>query len=106
MHHRIEETYVFPLLAVKMPAFRDTAVGRGDHIEAHRGIHDGLTQYDAYLSEVADSPSSYDGVRLRAIMDGFRDVLFSHLDAEVRDIGAESLQRHGFTLDELRQFPM
>jgi len=39
-------------------------------------------------------------------MDGFKDVLFTHLADEVRDLGAESMYRSGFTLDELKRFPM
>lgn len=39
-------------------------------------------------------------------MDSFHDVLFNHLDLEVKDLGAESMQKHGFTLDELKRFPM
>jgi hypothetical protein len=39
-------------------------------------------------------------------MDTFHDVLFTHLDAEVRDLGADSVYRAGFTLNELESFPM
>lgn len=41
MHHRIEEAYIFPLLAKKMPQFRDGGKEKGAHIIAHRGIHEG-----------------------------------------------------------------
>lgn len=106
MHHRIEEAYIFPLLAKKMPAFRDGAREKGEHIISHRGIHDGLTKYDKYISEAKANPASYDAEKLREIMDGFREVLFTHLEHEVRDLGAESMQKHGFTLAELKRFPM
>lgn len=39
-------------------------------------------------------------------MDSFRDVLFTHLNQEVKDLGAESVYNAGFTLDELARFPM
>lgn len=47
MHHRIEEAYIFPLLAKKNPDFAD--MGRksggksGEHIRKHRLIHKGKT---------------------------------------------------------------
>ncbi|KIO22846.1 hypothetical protein M407DRAFT_78809, partial [Tulasnella calospora MUT 4182] len=37
MHHTIEERNIFPILAQKMPAFREDA----EHIESHKGIHEG-----------------------------------------------------------------
>jgi hemerythrin-like domain-containing protein len=35
MHHTIEERFLFPILAKRMPQFKD------EHIESHKGIHDG-----------------------------------------------------------------
>jgi len=40
MHHRIEEAYIFPLLAKKIPAFADGA-RTGAHINSHHKIHEG-----------------------------------------------------------------
>lgn len=106
MHHRIEEAYIFPLLAKKMPQFKDGGRDKGAHIKAHKGIHDGLERYQAYINKSKADPDSYDGAQLRKIMDSFHDVLFNHLDEEVKDLGAESVQKAGFTLDELKRFPM
>lgn len=106
MHHRIEEAYIFPLLAKKMPQFKDGARDKGAHLEAHKGIHDGLERYQAYISQCKADPDAYDGTKLRGIMDSFHDVLFNHLDTEVEDLGAESVQKAGFTLEELKRFPM
>lgn len=106
MHHRIEEAYIFPLLAKKMPQFKDGGRDKGEHIKAHKGIHDGLERYQAYINQAKADPDGYDGEKLRKIMDSFHDVLFNHLDQEVEDLGAHSVQKAGFTLDELKRFPM
>jgi hypothetical protein len=39
-------------------------------------------------------------------MDGFREILFRHLDEEVRDLGAESMKAAGWTLAEIKKIPM
>lgn len=106
MHHRIEEAYIFPLLAKKMPQFKDGGRDKGAHIRAHKGIHDGLERYQAYINSCKSNPDNYDGEKLRSLMDAFHDVLFNHLDSEVEDLGAESVQKAGFTLEELKRFPM
>ena len=36
-HHMIEERFVFPILAERMPQFK------AEHLESHKGIHDGKT---------------------------------------------------------------
>ncbi|WVF72681.1 hypothetical protein IAT40_007499 [Kwoniella sp. CBS 6097] len=105
MHHRIE-TYIFPVLAKKMPQFAHGKRESGEHLKKHKGIHDGLEKYDQFLRDSLEDASHYDAKKLRTIMDGFRDVLFSHLDEEVKDLGAESMKAAGWTLDELRRIPM
>nr|XP_031860142.1 uncharacterized protein CI109_004507 [Kwoniella shandongensis]KAA5527214.1 hypothetical protein CI109_004507 [Kwoniella shandongensis] len=106
MHHRIEETYIFPVLAKKMPQFKQGGRESGEHLKKHKKIHDGIDKYDKYLKEGLANPSKYDAAELRAILDGFREVLFSHLDEEVKDLGAESMKAAGWTLDEIRRVPM
>ncbi|BEJ12654.1 hypothetical protein CspHIS471_0211140 [Cutaneotrichosporon sp. HIS471] len=105
MHHRIEEAYFFPMLAKKLPQF-STSRGGAEHVASHRAIHRGLDKYDAVLERARRDPDGYDGKELREVMDGFREVLFNHLEEEVRDLGAESVYAAGFTLDELARFPM
>ena len=41
MHHRIEEAYIFPVLARKMPQFKAGAREAGEHLKSHKAIHDG-----------------------------------------------------------------
>ncbi|WVW85747.1 hypothetical protein I302_107785 [Kwoniella bestiolae CBS 10118] len=105
MHHRIE-TYIFPVLAKKMPQFKEGARESGEHLKKHKGIHDGLEKYDAFLRNSLENQSEYNPGKLREIMDGFKEVLFTHLDEEVKDLGAESMKKAGWTLDELRRIPM
>lgn len=123
-HHSLEENYIFPALAKKMP---EKFGAHGLEKEQHKHIHDGecrraqvepavsptplannsgLESYEGYIHYSRSHPEKYDGKKLRAIMDKFRDVLYAHLDDEVRDLGAEALQKAGFTLDELRRVPM
>lgn len=66
----------------------------------------GLERYEKVLSEVKADPKSYSPDKLRSSLDSFRTVLFDHLRDEVHDLGAESVFSHGFTLNELRRFPM
>ena len=37
MHHMVEERHIFPLLAKRMPAFKNDE----QHIKSHHGIHEG-----------------------------------------------------------------
>jgi hypothetical protein len=98
MHHTIEERFIFPTLALRMPQFK------GEHLESHKGIHDGelanpekplcavipylfdagLDQLDALLTRYKSNPSSYSPTDMRACLDSWREVLFRHLDEEVR----------------------
>ncbi|KLT39272.1 hypothetical protein CC85DRAFT_251433 [Cutaneotrichosporon oleaginosum] len=106
LHHRIEEAYIFPMLAKKLPQFKAGGKGSDAHVAMHRAIHDGLERYDAVLAKAKRDPDGFDGAELRAVMDSFRGVLFHHLDEEVKDLGAESVIAAGFTLDELARFPL
>ena len=74
----------------------------GEHLESHKGIHDGeielprvnstlpltsfgvgLDRLEALLNKWYTEPSTYSPEELRACLDSFRQVLFDHLDAEV-----------------------
>lgn len=70
-----EETYIFPILAKKMPQFGKNHKASGEHLKSHNAIHNGLDRYEAYLKEAMAGPE-YDGAKLREIMDGFKEVLF------------------------------
>jgi hypothetical protein len=42
---------------------------------------------------------------MRACLDGFREVLFTHLDEEVNDLRGENMKKY-WTLEELEAIPM
>ncbi|KAF7315619.1 Hemerythrin domain-containing protein [Mycena indigotica] len=103
MHHTIEERHIFPILATKMPQF-STETDDG-HLESHRGIHQGLDQLATLVSKFKKEPSTYSPDEMRACLDGFREVLFRHLDQEVSDLQGENMKKY-WTLKELDLIPI
>ncbi|KAK4048242.1 hypothetical protein OIV83_004947 [Microbotryomycetes sp. JL201] len=99
MHHNIEERYIFPILAKKMPEFDAT------HPDEHKEIHAGMDRTEAYIKRVEKSPSLFSASEMRDILSSWGFVLFHHLDAEVASLKADNLRRY-WTLDEVRRLPM
>ncbi|KAF8609000.1 hypothetical protein BDV93DRAFT_519027 [Ceratobasidium sp. AG-I] len=78
-HHGIEEAYVFPVLAQRMPSFAN-----GErHKNAHKVIHAGLDKLEKLASSWEEEPSTFSPAILRACLDEFRTPLFTHLEEEV-----------------------
>ncbi|KAK7057131.1 hemerythrin HHE cation binding domain-containing protein [Favolaschia claudopus] len=103
MHHTIEEKHIFPILAKKMPEFAlETEHG---HIESHKKIHDGLDELATLVYKFKKEPTTYSPTEMRACLDGFREVLFAHLDEEVSDLQGENMKKY-WTLEELEAIPM
>ncbi|KIJ50408.1 hypothetical protein M422DRAFT_224736 [Sphaerobolus stellatus SS14] len=100
-HHHIEETYIFPVLAKKMPTFQDD----DQHKTSHKKIHDGLDALAALITRFRQEPNTYSPVELRSCLDGFREPLMTHLDEEVHDLRAENMRKY-WTLEEMSQIPM
>ncbi|CAK5281531.1 unnamed protein product [Mycena citricolor] len=103
MHHTIEEAHIFPILATKMPQFSTET--EHAHIDSHKGIHDGLEALGELVQKYKAEPSSYSPSELRACLDGFRDVMFNHLDEEVNDLRGDNMKKY-WTLEELDLIPM
>ncbi|EDR08837.1 uncharacterized protein LACBIDRAFT_249253, partial [Laccaria bicolor S238N-H82] len=103
MHHTIEEQHLFPILAQKMPQFAKDKDGA--HLSSHKGIHDGLEKLSSLLAKWRKSPSTYSPSEMRNCLDGFREVLFRHLDEEVSNLRGENLKKY-FTLEEVERFPV
>ncbi|KAM0789320.1 hypothetical protein ACM66B_000157 [Microbotryomycetes sp. NB124-2] len=99
MHHNIEETYIFPILAKKMPEFGAT------HPEEHKQIHAGMNRTEAYVKKVEKSPSTFSASEMKEVLASWGPVLFQHLDAEVASLKCDNLRRY-WTLDEVRRLPM
>lgn len=96
MHHTIEERYVFPELAVKMPLFRQR-----DHLLGqHAQIHVGLEEFEKYLAKCRSGETELRMGEMKQMMDGFGKVLWTHLDDEVEQLGAENMRKF-WTKDEM-----
>lgn len=99
MHHGIEETYVFPRLAVRMPKFRKEL----ELLTQHKQIHAGVDRLEAYLDGCLDGTRELRLDELGEILDSFGDVLWEHLDEEVKELGAENMRKY-WSLKEIREF--
>jgi len=106
-HHDIEESYLYPILARKMPSFRQARDGHVDCelVQQHRAIHEGMDVFEAYLRACRNGETEFEMVVLKAKMDAWGDVLFKHLDEEVKELGAENMRKY-WTLEEVRAIPV
>ncbi|OBR13499.1 hemerythrin HHE cation binding domain-containing protein [Colletotrichum higginsianum IMI 349063] len=101
-HHGIEETYVFPMLARRMPEFR---AGRAELLRQHKEIHRGLDGFEEYLGRCRSRETELELAVLKEKMDSWGGVLWTHLDQEVKTLGAENMRRY-WTMEEVRNMPM
>ncbi|KAK5199494.1 hypothetical protein LTR92_000033 [Exophiala xenobiotica] len=89
VHHTIEERHVFPELAERMPLFREN-----DHLIAqHEMIHEGLVKMENYLDACRTGERELRLAELKEVMDSFGEVLWTHLDDEVAQLGAENMRK-------------
>ncbi|KAL2004808.1 hypothetical protein VTN00DRAFT_3081 [Thermoascus crustaceus] len=107
VHHSIEEEYIFPELATKMPEFRP---GNSSLLAQHEQIHEGMDRMEAYLrrclrGKIGEEDQELRLEEVKRLMDGFGEVLWRHLDEEVRTLGAENMRRY-WTLEEMRRLPI
>ncbi|ELU42723.1 hypothetical protein AG1IA_03248 [Rhizoctonia solani AG-1 IA] len=103
-HHSIEEVYVFPVLAQKMPNFADNE----RHKNSHKVIHSGAIGLDKLKDLVAGwkaEPTTFSPGTLRSCLDEFKTPLFKHLSEEVRDLSGENLKKY-YTLEEVDRLPI
>lgn len=92
---------MFPMLSRKMPQFQ-----KKEHLlEQHREIHKGLDLFQEYLEGCRNGERELRLDELKDIMDGFGKVLWSHLDDEVRTLGAENMRKY-WTLQEMNGMMM
>ncbi|KAI0512745.1 hypothetical protein F5B22DRAFT_613996 [Xylaria bambusicola] len=122
MHHSIEERYVFPELARRMPEFRTGKERNLDHqgggeedegkrkkaaelLQQHVDIHKGMDGLADYLRRCLSGETELQMSVLKTQLDSWGTVLFTHLDQEVRTLGAENMRKY-WTLDEIRKMRM
>ncbi|EOA86861.1 uncharacterized protein SETTUDRAFT_87407 [Exserohilum turcica Et28A] len=101
IHHTIEEQHIFPVLAKKMSAFRKEL----ELLTHHKMIHAGIEKLETYLEECQSGERELRMTELKEVMDSFGPVLWEHLDAEVKQLGAENMRKY-WSLEEMRAMPM
>jgi hypothetical protein len=84
-----------------MPAFRTEL----ELLTQHKQIHAGMEKLEAYLGQCRSGEKDLRMEQMKEIMDSFGDVLWSHLDDEVKELGAENMRKY-WTIEELRRMPM
>lgn len=106
-HHGIEETYIFPVLARKMPEFQSATKNKkaAELLVQHQQIHKGMEAFETYLKQCIKGEKDFEMRVLKDQMDTWADVLKTHLDQEVETLGAENVRKY-FTLEEVRKIPM
>jgi hemerythrin-like domain-containing protein len=103
-HHGIEEQYIFPMLAAKMPEFK-AGPNAAELLRQHKEIHKGLDGFEEYLKKCRSGETELDLKTLKLKMDTWGEVLWKHLDQEVKTLGAENMRKY-WTLEEMRRMPM
>ncbi|KAK8026529.1 hypothetical protein PG991_003585 [Apiospora marii] len=106
VHHDIEERHIFPVLAKKMPEFK-TGRGNGaaELLRQHREIHHGMEGLEKYLTACRSGESDLEMRVLKTKLESWGEVLWTHLDQEVRTLGAENMRKY-WTPDEMKRLPM
>lgn len=84
-----------------MPAFRREL----ELLTQHKQIHAGMDKLQTYLEQCKSGEKDLRTEEMKGIMDGFGDVLWAHLDDEVKQLGAENMRKY-WTMEELRRMPM
>jgi hypothetical protein len=87
-----------------MPEFKQ---GRNaaELLRQHKEIHRGMDVFEEYLSKCRSGETDLELSVLKQKMDSWGDVLWKHLDQEVRTLGAENMRKY-WSLDEMRRMPM
>ncbi|KAK5997479.1 hypothetical protein PT974_02840 [Cladobotryum mycophilum] len=100
VHHSIEEARVSPQLR-RMPEFEKNELMESHHVQIHAGLED----LHAYLEQCQGREARFELGVMKGKMEPWREVLWTHLDAEVRALGAENMRKY-FTVEEVRRLGM
>jgi hypothetical protein len=84
-----------------MPAFRKEL----ELLTQHKQIHNGIEKLEEYMEKCRSGEKDLRMEELKEIMDSFGDVLWSHLDDEVKQLSGENMRKY-WTLEEMRRMPM
>jgi hemerythrin-like domain-containing protein len=79
MHHETEESVFFPLIEnyIGMPGFMEK------NVEQHHGFGPGMGAYDDYLKACQEGKETFDGEKVRKIVDSFGAIFTQHLTEEI-----------------------
>ncbi|KAL9129455.1 MAG: hypothetical protein Q9217_002089 [Psora testacea] len=99
IHHSIEEQHIFPVLAQRMPAFKEEMA----LLSQHKQIHAGMDKLEAYVEECKSSKRDFRLDEMKKVLDSFGTVLWTHLDEEVQNLSPENMQKY-WSVDEGIQF--
>ncbi|TAQ85048.1 hypothetical protein B7494_g6622 [Chlorociboria aeruginascens] len=103
MHHNIEEQHIFPILAAKMPEFK-SGKNAAELLRQHQEIHKGMDLFEEYLEACRSGELDFEFKVLKVKM-LWGDVLWKHLEQEVKTLGAENMRKY-WSLEEMRRMPM
>ena len=84
-----------------MPAFREEL----ELLTQHKQIHEGLEKFEEYIGKCRSGETDLRMEELKEIMDSFGEVLWAHLDDEVKQLGAENMRKY-WTVAEMKKMPM
>ena len=84
-----------------MQAFRNELTLLTQHEEITRG----LDYFESYLGKCSTGETDLNLDDLKTLMDGFGEVLWVHLDEEVKELGAENMRKY-WTIAEMKEMPM
>ncbi|KFA52869.1 hypothetical protein S40293_00902 [Stachybotrys chartarum IBT 40293] len=91
MHHNIEETLLFPQLAKRMVEFSHD---NGELVAQHKVIHRGLEGLQAYLKGCRKGKIDFEAKVLKQKMESWGEVLWTHMDDEVKTLGANNVSKY------------
>lgn len=103
MHHNIEEAHIFPMLGSRMDAFKADA--QTGPLEQHRQIHRGMDKLEEYMNQCKSGERNLRRHEAKEILDSFGPVLWTHLAAEVEQLGAENMRKY-WSKQEIVRMPM
>lgn len=84
-----------------MPAFRKEL----ELLTQHKQIHNGLEKFEDYLTKCRSGEKDLRMGEIKEILDAFGDVLWAHLDDEVKQLQAENMRKY-WTVAEMERMPM
>lgn len=95
-HHTAEENRVYPVLAPRMPAFREGS----RLLSQHEEVHAGLGKMRSLLSDFESGEREFNLSEIKECMDDYHQVLWQHLDEEVTELSAVEMMKY-WSVDEM-----